>query len=88
MQLVPENVACTLVALNTAIRNIRLYPPTSSIIIQSLEKTHIYLTAVFNDAKTLCLAQSEKQLLINGTALGAKDRNKTHFQGFLGLPIG
>ncbi len=80
-----EHVTNTLVALNTSIRNMRLYPPASAVIVRSLARTHDCLTAVFTHTKALNLAESEKQLLINGSAVSAKALQKPHFKGFVRL---
>lgn len=58
-----------LVALNAAITNVRLYPPSSSIVSQSIQRLHHGLEAVLAVEAPLVLAESEKAPLICGTPL-------------------
>jgi len=58
-----------LVAFNAAITNVRLYPPSSSIVSQSIQRLHSGLDAVLAVEAPLVLAESEKAPLICGTPL-------------------
>ena len=55
-----------LVIMNTAIKNVRLYPPTSATITNAIEKLHLILLEIFEQEAPLIFAESEKNILICG----------------------
>jgi hypothetical protein len=58
-----------LVIMNTAIKNVRLYPPTSATITTAIEKLHLILLEIFEQEAPLIFAESEKSILICGKLL-------------------
>lgn len=78
----------SLVIMNTAIKNMRLYPPTSASIINSIEKLHQAFLDIFFTEASLVFAESEKALLICGDPLSRKDQEKHHVAAFLEMLLG
>lgn len=78
----------SLVIMNTAIKNMRLYPPTSASIINSIEKLHQAFLDIFVTEASLVFAESEKALLICGDPLSKKDQEKQHVASFLEILLG
>jgi HEAT repeat protein len=73
----------TLFIMNTAIRNLRLYPATSATIINSIEKLYESLQGMFDQEKTICFAEAEKSLLVCGEPLSQKDLEKPQVAGLM-----
>lgn len=71
-----------LVVLNAAIKNIRLYPPTSAMVQKSIERVLTSLEAIYKTEDTLTVAESEKSLLIFGSALTEKEQQKPQVMAF------
>ena len=69
--------------INAAITNIRLYPPTSALITNSVQRLNTAFEEVFDQSATLVYAESGKNLLIQGEALAEKIQNKPQVQAFL-----
>ncbi len=74
-----------LIAINTALTNLRLYPPTSAMIQNTLEKLHRTLGQVLEDGREVVFAEAEKTLLVNGAPLGPKDQERPQVAAFLQL---
>ncbi|HQN25240.1 MAG TPA: HEAT repeat domain-containing protein [Syntrophales bacterium] len=74
-----------LIAVNTALTNLRLYPPTSAMIRTTLEKLHHTLGQVLENDEEVTFAEAEQTLLVNGTPLGPKDRERPQVAAFLQL---
>ncbi|HAR99213.1 MAG TPA: hypothetical protein DCS11_10065, partial [Syntrophus sp. (in: bacteria)] len=74
-----------LIAINTALTNLRLYPPTSAMIQNTLEKLHRTLGQVLEEDGEVVFAEAEKTLLVNGTPLGPKDQERPQVAAFLQL---
>jgi len=72
-----------LVALNAAIKNIRLYPPASAMVQKSIERVLTFLEAIFESEDELSVAESEKNLLIFGTPLTEKELQKPQVVAFI-----
>ncbi len=72
-----------LVALNAAIKNIRLYPPASAMVQKSMERVLSFLEAIFQSREDLSVAESEKSLLIFGTPLTEKEQQKPQVTAFI-----
>lgn len=62
-----------LVALNAAIKNIRLYPPASAMVQKSIERVLTFLEAIYESEEELAVAEPEKNLLIFGAPLTEKE---------------
>ena len=69
--------------INAAITNIRLYPPTSALITNSVERLNAAFEEVFGRTASLVYAESGKNLLVQGEALAEKTQNKPQIQAFL-----
>lgn len=65
-----------LLLMNTAITNLRLYPPTSAIITNTVDRLLDRLQVYYADEPSLILAESEKNLLIGGDPLNKKDQER------------
>ncbi len=65
-----------LLLMNTAITNLRLYPPTSAIITNTVDRLLDRLQVYYADEPSLILAESEKNLLIGGDPLSKKDQER------------
>ncbi len=74
-----------MVLLNAAVRNIRIYPPTSGIIDRSIDRLHEALRAILEGGEPLIFAESEKNLLVCGQPLSEKEQKKPQAVTFLGL---
>ena len=72
-----------LVALNAAIKNIKLYPPASAMVQKSIERVLTFLEAIFESEDELAVAESEKNLLILGTPLTEKEQQKPQVVAFI-----
>ena len=73
--------------MNTAIINLRLYPPTNAMIMKTIERLHDTLQNILEEHETISLAESEKNLLISGESLTQKNRQKPQVAIFLMLMI-
>lgn len=76
-----------LVGLNTAVKNIRLYPPTSASVLNTVEKLHQSFLNILAREEQIVFAESEKNLLICGNPISQKDQEKPHIASLLGLLI-
>jgi len=72
-----------LVALNAAIKNIRLYPPASAMVQKSIERVLTFLEAIFESEDELAVSESEKNLLVFGTPLTEKEQQKPQVVAFI-----
>ena len=65
-----------LVIMNTAIKNLRLYPPSSAMILQTIDRLYQAFLDMFAQEATLIFAESEKNILICGEPLSQKDQER------------
>ncbi len=77
-----------MVAVNAAITNIRLYPPGSAIIANSLQKAYDHIQIILQIEDSIILAESEKNLIISGQMLGEKDQKKSQVKAIVELLLG
>jgi HEAT repeat protein len=82
---VKQKALDALLILNTAIKNERLYPPTSSIIIHTIERLYQALVEITTQTESLILAESEKGILVCGEMLNSKDQEKLQVTAFLNI---
>jgi len=73
------------VMMNTAIINLRLYPPANAMVVRSIDRLHESLLNILEDVDSVIFAESEKNLLIGGEPLGPKNKGKAHVAIFLVL---
>jgi len=74
-----------MVAINAAIRNMRLYPITSTATINSVDKALQSIDHILETEESLAFAESEKNLLIFGQPLSEKEQQKPQVIAFLDL---
>lgn len=77
-----------LVILNTAIKNVRLYPPTSASVSSVIEKLYLSLLDLLLQEEQISFSESEKALLIDGRPLSPKDQERPHTASLLNLLLG
>lgn len=75
----------TMVLLNTAITNLRLYPATSAMITNTLGRLYQALLDIFEETDSINFAETEKNILINGDPLSSKDLERPPVRAFLEL---
>jgi len=76
-----------MVAMIAAITNIRLYPPSSAIIGNSIEKTYSAIQEILSREESVSFAESEKNLLLSGHMLNEKDQKKPQVISLLELLV-
>ena len=74
-----------LVIMNTAIKNVRLYPPTSATIISTIERLHQAFQEMLALENPIVFAESEKSILICGNPLNQKDQEKIQVAALLNM---
>jgi len=74
-----------LVIMNTAIKNVRLYPPTSATIISTIERLHQAFQEMLARENPIVFAESEKSILICGNPLNQKDQEKIQVAALLNI---
>jgi HEAT repeat protein len=77
-----------LVILNTAIKNVRLYPPASTSVSNVIEKLYLSLLDLLLQDEQISFSESEKALLIDGRPLSPKDQERPHAVSLLNLLLG
>ncbi|MGA3206846.1 MAG: HEAT repeat domain-containing protein [Syntrophales bacterium] len=73
------------VTMDTAIINLRLYPPTNAMVTRSIDRLQESLLNILEDVNSVTFAETEKNLLIGGEPLGPKHKGKAHVAIFLVL---
>lgn len=76
-----------LLVLNAAITNMRLYPPTSAIIQNSVERMFKVMTETLAKVGNLEYAESEKNLLLDGDSLPEKEQQRPQIKAFRTLML-
>jgi HEAT repeat protein len=71
--------------MNTAIINLRLYPPTNAMVTRSIDRLYESYLNILEDVDSVIFSESEKNLLIGGEPLGPKHKGKAHVAIFLVL---
>jgi HEAT repeat protein len=84
---IQEKAVDTLVIMNSAIVNLRLYPPTNAMIIKTIDKFYETLMALFEDETSIIFAESDRNLLLSGEPLSQKYLGKPQVAIFLMLMI-
>ncbi|HMA66479.1 MAG TPA: HEAT repeat domain-containing protein [Desulfosalsimonadaceae bacterium] len=69
--------------INAAITNVRLYPPTSELITNSVERLHQAFAAFFAESSSVVFAESGKKLLVQGKPLAEKMQKRPQIRAFL-----
>jgi HEAT repeat protein len=84
---IQEKAVDTLVIMNSAIVNLRLYPPTNAMIMKTVDKLYETFTALFEDEKSILFAESDRNLLLSGEPLSQKYLGKPQVAVFLMLML-
>ncbi len=84
---IQEKAIEAVVIMNTAIINLRMYPPTNAMIVKTIDRLYDMLQAVFEEEDTLLLAEAERSLLVAGESLSQKNREKPQVAIFLMLML-
>jgi hypothetical protein len=65
-----------IVTMNTAIKNLRLYPPSSAMTVNAVDKLLSAFLDIFAQEESLDFAEAEKKLLVCGEALPPKEQDR------------
>jgi HEAT repeat protein len=71
--------------MNTAIINLRLYPPTNVMIDRTLDRLLLALTTILVEKDPLVLAESERTLLFDNNPVRSKNQEKAHIRALVEL---
>jgi CRP-like cAMP-binding protein len=82
-----EKAVEAIVVLNAALTNIRLYPPSSAMIVNSVDSAHSILQSVLEEEDSIVFAESDKSLIISGQALDEKEQKKPQVAAFIQLMV-
>ena len=82
---IQEKAVEVMVVMNSAITNLRLYPPTSAMINNTIDRVYETLLAILKEEDSLILAESERNILVCGQLLSQKDQEKPQVMAFLEL---
>ncbi|MEN6318586.1 MAG: HEAT repeat domain-containing protein [Syntrophaceae bacterium] len=82
---IQEKVIETLVAMNTAITNLRLYPPTNAMILKTIDRLYEAFQIIFEESDSVIFSESDRILLIAGEPLSQKHQGKPQVSMFLML---
>ncbi|GAB6097238.1 hypothetical protein JCM14469_34920 [Desulfatiferula olefinivorans] len=83
-----EKIITILGAMVAAVNNIRLYPPTSALISNSIDKAYAAVQGALSSNASLLVAESENNLLISGEPLGYRYQQYPQVVTFRGLLSG
>jgi HEAT repeat protein len=84
---IQDRATDTIMIMNTAITSLRLYPPTSAMITQTIERLLQSLTGILDEKTPLILAESERMLLFDKTPAWPKNQERPHIKTFVDLLI-
>ena len=84
---IQPRVAEAIVIINKATKNLRLYPPSSAIIVNTIDKLQEVFLDIFAQETSLDFAEAEKQLLVGGEALPPKEQVLLQVVSFVDLLI-
>ncbi|HJX34475.1 MAG TPA: cyclic nucleotide-binding domain-containing protein, partial [Desulfatiglandales bacterium] len=84
---IQEKAVEAIIILNAALTNLRLYPPTSAMIGNSVNSAYSILQTVIEQEGSMVFAESERNLIISGQALDEKDQKKPQVTAFIQLML-
>jgi len=84
---IQEKAIEAIIILNAALTNLRLYPPTSAMIGNSVNSAYSILQAVIEQEGSMVFAESERNLIVSGQALDEKDQKKPQVTAFIQLML-
>lgn len=73
---IQPRVAEAIVIMNTAAKNLRLYPPSSAMIVNTIDKLQEAFMDIFAQETSLDFAEAEKKLLVCGEPLPPKEQDR------------
>ncbi len=73
--------------INTAINNIRLYPATSDLIVNSVNRISIALSAIMKHTDVVEYGEAERTLIVQGEPLAEIEQKKLPIIAFLGVML-
>lgn len=76
-----------MLAIVAAVTNQRLYPPTSSLVVNTMNRMIHIVKAALEQADEVAYAETEKTLLVQGEPLSEKDLSKSQINAFLRLML-
>ena len=82
---IQQKAIAILILVNTAITNLRLYPPTSAMIVNTIDRLYQAFSAAFEEEPSLVFAESERNILICGDPVGTGDLERPQVRSFLEL---
>ena len=82
-----QNAIEAMIVLNATVTNLRLYPPTSDMIGNSIDRAYTILQTIFENEDSVVLAESEKSLIISGQPLNEKDQKRPQVTAFVQLMV-
>ncbi|PIE71646.1 MAG: hypothetical protein CSA22_02140 [Deltaproteobacteria bacterium] len=80
-----KDALSVLTPINLAIKNIRLYPASSSIVEQSMRRAFEAFETVFSRIDTLTFSESQKDMIICGQLVSRRDQEHIQIKSFLDL---
>ena len=84
---IQPRVAEAIVIINKATKNLRLYPPSSATVVNTIDKLQEVFLDIFAQETSLDFAEAEKQLLVGGEALPPKEQVLLQVVSFVDLLI-
>ena len=83
-----QKAVAILILINTAITNLRLYPPTSAMIRNTIDRLCQAFSDALEETPSLDFAESERSILVCGEPLGTDDLERPQVRSFLELLLG
>ncbi len=82
---IQEKAIEAIVIMNAAITNLRIYPPASAMISNTVDRAYQVFLAILEDEESVIFAESEKNILVCGQLLDQKDQGRPQVVAFLEL---
>ncbi len=82
-----EKTIEAIVILNAALTNIRLYPPSSAMIVNSIDSVYSIFEQLFEGHDSIVFAESGRSLIISGQALDEKEQKKPQVAAIIQLML-
>jgi len=84
---IQKTIMDLVVVMNAAVTNIRLYPPTSALIVNSVLRMFNVIQSLLSQIDSVEFAESEKSLLVQGNPLPEKDQKRPQVTSLLSLML-
>ena len=76
-----------MILINTGITNLRLYPSSSAVIADTIDRLYEMLNAILDQESSIIYSESARDLLVYGEAISKSDLEKPQVNAFLGLML-